>query len=397
MTKKKKRICAFLAAACLSSAFSGTSLLQARAAAQKEQAVYAAFGDSIAAGYGLEGYADGQSDAPKDSYQGLLAGFLQTQSHNYAVSGDDSNACIDILNSGKADEDLQHADIITLSIGSNDLLLPFIQIVMEYFGLEPGTIDAAAVQEQLENGITMPQLSMSDLLKYYQQSEQLLASLEDNTILHEKAAAFPQQLETILSILREKAPDARIYVTNIYNPFTSIPKIGEMAEVYISEINQAFSADDPDYALADVYTPFQQENLTNISFDANPQNLASFQPDPHPSVKGHKAIADLLIAAVKQDNAPKPASVISVSSSAKKKLTVKARIPANADGYQVRYASSKNGTYQTLAASGNKTFQSGSGKLKTGKTYYIKLRSFRSVNGVTYYGKNSSVKKIKIK
>ena len=397
MTAMKKRICALLVSLCVSCMFLCTGPLCAIGAAQDDKTAYTAFGDSIAAGYGLNGYSADQEYAPKDSYQALLADFLHTESSNYAVTGDDSSACIEILQSGRADDDLQNSDIITVSVGSNDLLLPFIEILMNYFGIQTDTIDSSVIEEQLKNGASMPHPDLTDLLKYYQQSEELLSELADHPLLHEKAAAFPKQLELIINTLREKAPDAQIYVTNIYNPFASIPRIGEMAETYISEINQAFASDSKDYTLIDVYTAFHQEELTNVHFDTGLENLKSLNLDPHPSVKGHKAIAGLLIDALKDANAPKAAAITSLTGSSKVKLTIKTSLPADADGYELRYASAKGGSYKKLASVSKKTYQTNSSKLKSGKTYYIKARSYRTVKGVTYYGKNSSAKKIKIK
>lgn len=388
---KTKRLCAFLTLLCMLAASLHISIQAAATENATEKTTYAAFGDSIAAGYGLAGYSKDQSQAPAESYQALLAKFLHTQSCNYAVSGDDSNACIELLNSGKADADLEAADVITLSIGSNDLLLPFIQIVMDHFQIQPGTVDASS----FENGFTMPQLSMPDLANYYQQAQALAAELADNATLHGQAAAFPQKLGMILSILREKAPQAEIYVTNIYNPFRSVPLFGNLADSYIQEINQAFSADAADYTLIDVYTLFHEDGLTNVHFDLS--SPSSMNPDPHPSVAGHKAIGELLVTALKNAHAPKAASLSSLSSKSKTRLTVKVKLPAGADGYQIRYATAKNGNYKTLATASGKIYQTNSGKLKPGKTYYVKVQSYKTVKGVTYYGKNSNVKKVQIK
>lgn len=397
-TKKPIRLCSFFLLFCLLtlSLCNSNSLFTAHAAVSDEKTIYVAFGDSIAAGYGLNGYTKGQTTAPADSYQAILSRFLKTTSVNYAVTGDNSTDCMELLNSGKADESLKNADIITLSIGSNDLLLPFIQIVMDHFNIQPGTIDASA----FDNGFTMPdinaaEINISDLLKYYQQSEALIAKLTDNETLHAQANAFPEKLEAILSVLHEKAPSAEIYVTNIYNPFAFIPMLSSLADSYIREINQAFSANAPDYTLIDVYTPFNKEALTNVHFDL--KDPSSINPDPHPSVQGHKKIADLLTTALKQAHNPDVASFRSLKSSGKTKITAKIDLPANADSYQIRYASSKNGTYQTLAASSEKTYQTNTKKLKSGKTYYFRVRSFKTIKGVTYYGKNSSTKKITIK
>ncbi len=396
----KKRLCSFILFLCFLTVSLGGISEYANAEDLTEKTVYAAFGDSIAAGYGLPGYSKDQAVSPADSYQTLLGNFLHTQACNYAVSGNDSNDCIQLLNSSAADADLKHADVISLSIGSNDLLLPFIDIALDYFDIDPekleelGKLIEAGSADGFDLSQNLSQIDLAQLLKYSQQAEQLMDSLADNALLHERARNFPQQLEKILSILHQKAPRAEIYVTNIYNPFHSVPRLGDLAEIYINEINQAFSADAPDYTLIDVYTPFGQDELTNVNFDLN--NSGNINPDPHPSAEGHKTIAELFIQALKQANAPKAAALTSVSSSSKYKLTAKIRLPDSADGCQIRYAASKNGTYQTLAKTAKKKYQTNSRKLKAGKTYYIKLRSFHTIKGVTYYGKNSSAKKIKI-
>ena len=49
---------------------------------------YVAFGDSIAAGYGLEGYTADQDNPPADSYQAIISNFLKTSPANYAVTGE---------------------------------------------------------------------------------------------------------------------------------------------------------------------------------------------------------------------------------------------------------------------------------------------------------------------
>ncbi|MDE6889139.1 MAG: SGNH/GDSL hydrolase family protein [Eubacterium sp.] len=393
---KKHTLFALFAALCLCFTSIGISVSPQAAAAQTaETAGYTAFGDSIAAGYGLDGYSHDQQAAPSESYQALTAGFLHTQPHNYAVSGSDSSDCIELLRSGTADDDLAAADIITLSIGSNDLLLPFIQIVLDHFQIDQTQLDPSAIEKQLQDGFSMPQLDPSKMAEYYKQAQQLLNDLSDHAELHAQAAAFPQQLQTILSILHEKAPDAEVYVTNVYNPFASLPKIGELADIYIQEINQAFSTDAPDYTLIDLYTPFQAKGLTNVHIDLTQPSGMSL--DPHPSVQGHTVIAQLITKALSDAHAPKAASLRSLSASSKKKLTVKLKLPSDADSCQILYATAKNGSYKVLGTTEKQTFQTSSKKLKTGKTYYIKLRSCRTYKGVVYYGKDSSTKKITMK
>lgn len=408
-TNNKQTICSVILLVCLLTASFAASLTTVSAKGREHpdgQTVYAAFGDSIAAGYGLNGYHPGQ-EAPADSYQALVAEFLQTQSCNYAVTGDNSDDCIQALTSGEADSCLAVCDVITLSIGSNDLLLPFIDILMQHFTQnapeyaipEEGTPEYAALQqeieEQLKKGFSLPQLGLSQWADYYKQAEALLTELSDNATLHAQAAAFAQKLQTILSLLHEKAPNAELYVTNIYNPFAHLPKIGELADLYIQEINLAFLKDAPDYTLIDVYTPFQSQELSNVRIDLTEPN--GIHLDPHPSIQGHQAIANIITDALNEAHTPKAASIKTLSSSSKKKLTLKATLPANADGYEVLYATSKDGTYKHLAKSEKKVYQSHSSKLKKGKAYFIKIRSYRTIKQVTYYGTDSNIKKIKIK
>lgn len=351
--------------------------------------VYAAFGDSIAAGYALDGYSDGQKTAPKESYQALVGRFLKTDSHNYAVTGDDSNDCIEILNSEVADEHLAKADVITLSIGSNDLLLPFIYRLMKELEIDPGSIDPAN---------PMAGIDITSISKYYQKLKQLLLEFENDAQFHAQTAAFPEKLDTILSMLKEKAPNARIYVTNLYNPFLCVQGLGETADIYIKEMNEAFDADAEDYTLIDVYSPFKEDpSCTNFRMDLSSLTGADINVDPHPSVKGHKTIASLITEAIKRDHAPKAATISNLKSSGKYKLSMKIKLDQNADKCQLIYATSKNGAYKKLAETSKKTFRTNTKKLKSKKTYYIKARSIKKLNGVIYYGKDSKASKLTVK
>ena len=71
---------------------------------------------------------------------------------------------------------------------------------------------------------------------------------------------------------------------------------------------------------------------------------------------------------------------------------------ASASGYEVYRSTSKNGKY-TLVKTINKrsTVTYVNKKLKSNKTYYYKVRAFKSSKGVKTYGSYSSAKKIKVK
>ena len=91
-----------------------------------ESVRYVALGDSIAYGYGL-------SDRESDSYVGQVGKYLEKKydyvfEENFGTNGLRSDQLLDILTNPENEQynkyraTLQHADIVTLSIGSNDLL-----------------------------------------------------------------------------------------------------------------------------------------------------------------------------------------------------------------------------------------------------------------------------------
>lgn len=63
--------------------------------------------------------------------------------------------------------------------------------------------------------------------------------------------------------------------------------------------------------------------------------------------------------------------------------------------YQVYRATSKTGKYTKMTTTSNGYYKTT--KLKSGKTYYYKVRAIKTVDGKTYYGKWSAVKTVKAK
>lgn len=89
------------------------------------------------------------------------------------------------------------------------------------------------------------------------------------------------------------------------------------------------------------------------------------------------------------------AAITSAKNSAKKTVKLTWNKVSGASGYEVYRSTSKNGAYKLV-----KTVTSGSSykdtKLSKGKTYYYKVRAYRTVDGEKVYGSYSSVKKVKI-
>ena len=97
---------------------------------------------------------------------------------------------------------------------------------------------------------------------------------------------------------------------------------------------------------------------------------------------------------------PKASKVSKLTSPKTKKLKVTYKKVSGVTGYEVTYSTSKKFTKKTTktatvkgAAKTSKTIS----KLKKGKTYYVKVRAYKTVSGTKYYSAYSKYKKLKIK
>jgi len=82
-----------------------------------------------------------------------------------------------------------------------------------------------------------------------------------------------------------------------------------------------------------------------------------------------------------------------------KQLTVKWGGSSVFTGYQVQYATNSAFTtgWKTIRITDPKTVQTVLNNLKTGTTYYVRVRSYHVFNGMTYYGEWSNALSGKVK
>ncbi len=237
---------------------------------------YVALGDSIAGGYGLE-------DVPKESYVGRVAAALEdrygaVRLKNFGENGLRSDELLEILeeedNGQHASyvEAIQEADLITLSIGSNDLL--------QYLSRD---------------------VNLQDLKK------------NGDRLFTEACRKFSENIPGILDIISRNAPNAQIFVNNIYNPCNDISfgiseeaakNLEQMAEQYIQKLNRGFETkrvqsvfnpkkktkNSQRYTLVDVKGAFEQSDEKLINMMISWRSI-----DPHPNREGHRVIAELII------------------------------------------------------------------------------------------------------
>ncbi|MBR3260549.1 MAG: fibronectin type III domain-containing protein, partial [Firmicutes bacterium] len=92
----------------------------------------------------------------------------------------------------------------------------------------------------------------------------------------------------------------------------------------------------------------------------------------------------------------KPA-ITSATNSAAGKATVKWGKNAKATGYEIWYSTSSSfSTKKTKAITKYTTVSTTLSSLTKGKTYYVKIRTYKTVSGKKYYSAWSAVKTVKI-
>lgn len=229
-------------------------------------------GDSIAAGYGLEGYEKGDnyncrsySNILRDKYSAELADKCGHEMVNEAISGATSADLLELVRSGKLDGVLADSDAIVVSIGGNDLL----GLVTQLFGSLGYSFESSSF----------------DLGSF-----DIISAISELTSMGSEADAaldgFDENLKAISSEINERT-DGVLYIQTLYNPFEyfdSFSQLTEFSEEKIGRFNQIVTDNaDGSYKIVDVASVFDGQcgDVTNIkSFDI------------HPNFIGHQLIAD---------------------------------------------------------------------------------------------------------
>ncbi|MCM1132843.1 MAG: SGNH/GDSL hydrolase family protein [Ruminococcus flavefaciens] len=230
-------------------------------------------GDSIPAGYGLDGYTDSDNyncesypNILKEQYTAELADICPHEMQNFAVSGATSDDLLDLIDSGKLDSALESSDAVVISIGGNDMLHIMFGLLAELgMSEENRTID-------LEN------------IDIFSALAQLMAL--DGEI-DEALTGFEANLNEISEKLGEKT-SGEIYIQTLYNPletFTDFQILVDFSEEKIGRYNEIVRDNADGYKVIDVAEEFDGRcaELTRIK-----------KLDIHPNEKGHKLIAEII-------------------------------------------------------------------------------------------------------
>lgn len=244
-----------------------------------------ALGDSITTGYEMEGGRYGCA-----SYVNLTAEYLgltRVDYANYAVNGYTAADMLELLPHYRTD--IERADILVFDIGYNDILG-----YIYHFMCLAAYGDSLNMQMLCDTVYEMEETELTECVRR-------LREQADGPFFRALLNDFEANLRAVLDTLTEYAPDAHIYMQSIYNPLAALEIFSEFSEELVGRLNRILSETAVEYGCGflDVHAAFasHESEFTYMR-----------QYDIHPNEAGHRAIFELLTAALEADGISAPGS-----------------------------------------------------------------------------------------
>ena len=260
------------------------------------------FGDSISAGFRLEGYDRNDNSKPKDCFSNILCehyGLEYGKSFfNYSTTGDASGQTLEkIKNTDPAI--IKNADVIIISVGGNDVIdaieIALYQALIDEtenfnkLGIKTDFSNPVASEGTVLNVLTDPR-AKEPLGRVIQKcNESSVQNSFSDTVLKYEA-----NIKEIVAYIRETDSDAEIFLVTPYDPTSMITgnSIVESINKMLTDIKQKSSelAESNEYGyglnVVDLLTEFKDNTLVWT-------NALTF--DIHPNKDGHQHISEMLI------------------------------------------------------------------------------------------------------
>lgn len=251
---------------------------------------YLALGDSIAFGYGL-------ANRTSDSYASKIKKYYNLDNNNYqnlAITGMTCQEFYQKIQTQEYTNSIKNTDLITISIGSNELLGLVIDIASEVTGIksENNPNFTTEVQEYISN------LGLFEKFKLLQKFYNTLTSEESKQKIEAAILSYSKYWEKSVNYIKEKNPDVIIVATEFYNPYYEVAlasyDMGGFVDEYIKKMNTILwnqSNSQKNYKIAQIYSAFNKTNprLTNVNVSI--ADIDKFNVDPHPNILGHEMIS----------------------------------------------------------------------------------------------------------
>ena len=304
MMNVKKRCCRMFLAILVLLCVMGNQVTMYSYAAESEESVvnYVALGDSIT--YGSSSYVSKVSD--------YLAGrYGECVTKNLAIDGLTSAGLVDCLTNSSNSyyysmrSAIKNADVITLDIGSNDILCKAMEIYAAGFGTTPDQMGAVGETwtKRIQNAsgfqlflLYLEAMSIARTINY---------EMNHGDAMPEALANFETNYKKILTVIRQLAPNAKVYIGNLYNPYVDaapiccgdyvVVDLEEFARINISKANVMIANNANGNKVIDLYNTIN--NPKYIKGD-----VVNYDYDPHPNADGQNAIASKFISAMAASN-----------------------------------------------------------------------------------------------
>ncbi len=283
----KKRILSLLLCVCMLA-----SLLPVGAMAAEEDPTYLVLGDSISSGYGLA--------SDESSFAELVAAEKSFNLNDQSDSGEKASTLLAKLQNNEIDG-LADADVITLTIGGNDLMAALYSYLTDAWNTDRDDADKLTVEQMQQALLSGDQ----DILTFAVQKISGFASSE------QAAAALDtlsSDLTQILAAIRAANPTVVLVVGNQYNPYAHLADAVGDNPLYSMAANMVANAFDKGvtalndliaqgeaqgaYVVADIYTAFN--DAAQNPCNAGLTSTGSLNLDFHPNACGHQLIADVV-------------------------------------------------------------------------------------------------------
>ncbi|MDO8615507.1 MAG: GDSL-type esterase/lipase family protein [Dehalococcoidia bacterium] len=178
---------------------------------------------------------------------------------------------------------------------SADVVLPGGQLERALQAIEDRQRDTTSADDNVE--VISIDIGANDLLSLAAQDSPCITAAAGEACqqrLGEVLNALQRNVADVLSRLHRAAPAARIYVIDLYNPFSGTGDLREsLADVGVQQVNGVVRAatSDPDLGsqLVSVYSLFQGRGRQWVAADGL-----------HPNDSGHAVIGEVLLAAIER-------------------------------------------------------------------------------------------------
>lgn len=283
-------------------------------------------GDSIARGYGCQ---------PEEAYGYLLAQQIKSDVAgkgysvdfvNYGHDGDTSTDLLDKLSDTDISASVKDADIITISIGGNNLMRGLYVEMAKAFNID---INSANFENNLMKAFqtTDAVTLVSKLTPIFTMDNPVKAGT-DTPCQRMKAIeeAYEKDITAILANISKVNSTARVILTTIPNP-TKDAILGTAMDPYFQQYNNYIRTQcpvankvyvaDSDKAFKE-YTGTQALTFTNIDWT----DMSKTVLDPHPTPFGHEQMEKVHYAQIKEYIAGIPAVTTNTTSTTAVTTTV---------------------------------------------------------------------------